>query len=238
MPLATMGNRKMYVIVVGAGSIGRPLVGLATEGGNDVVVVEKDDYVAERVAANYDCLVLNDDATAMDTLEEAGADRADAIISTTDEDATNIMVMLLADELDVPSLVSVVHDPDHMQVFRQLGANVIENPQRLIAEYLYRAVQRPSVKDFMHLGGSAEVFEVTVTEESRIAGQTLGEAGAEDVLGEGVLVVAIQRDDTVVTPRGATEIRAGDLVTVFSKRGFAPDVMEVFTGSERAARST
>jgi len=44
----------------------------------------------------------------------------------------------------------------------------------------------------------------------------------------GLLVVAIERGETVVTPRGDTEIAAGDLVTVFSKRGYSPDVIERF----------
>ncbi|WP_227379873.1 potassium channel family protein [Haladaptatus halobius] len=222
----------MYLIIVGAGSIGSQLIKLATEQNNDVVVIEKDSNVAEGAASTYDCLVINADATIMDTLEDAGADQADAIISTTDEDAINIMVMLLAQELEVPSLVSVVHNPEHMRVFRQIGVNVLENPQHLIAEYLYRAVQRPSVKDFMHLGEGAEVFEITATQGSEIAGTSLQEANEMGLFGEDVLIVAIQRDTSVITPRGETEIQTGDLVTVFSKRGFAPDVMELFTGEE------
>jgi trk system potassium uptake protein len=141
------------------------------------------------------------------------------------------MVMLLAQELKIPSLVSVVHNEEHMEVFRQIDVNVIENPQHLIAEYLYRAVQRPSVKDFMHLGDSAEIFETTATRGSEIAGKTLRKAGEIGALDEDILIVAIQRDRTVITPRGETEIRAGDLVTVFSKRGFAPEVMALFRGS-------
>jgi trk system potassium uptake protein len=222
----------MYLIIVGAGSIGSQLIKLATEQSNDVVVIEKDSNVAEKAASTYDCLVINEDATIMDTLEEAGADQADAIISTTDEDAINIMVMLLAQELEVPSLVSVVHNPEHMQVFRQIGVNVLENPQHLIAEYLYRAVQRPSVKDFMHLGEGAEVFEITATQGSEIAGTSLQEANEMGLFGEDVLIVAIQRDTSVITPRGETEIQTGDLVTVFSKQGFTPDVIELFTGEE------
>jgi len=34
---------------------------------------------------NFDCLVMNADATRKETLEDAGADRADAIIATTDK---------------------------------------------------------------------------------------------------------------------------------------------------------
>lgn len=221
----------MYVIVVGAGAIGRQVIDLVTRENNEVVVVEHDSSRAEEISQDYDCLVLNADATEKEVLEEAGAENADAIITTTDEDATNVMVLLLAREIGVPSLVSVVQNPEHMGLFRQIGANVLENPQRLIAEYLVRAVQRPSVKDFMSLGGTAEVFEITITDHSSIAGQSLAVAGESGSIPDGVLIIAIERNDEIITPHGETTIEAGDLVTIFSKNGVTDTLMELFTGS-------
>ena len=185
---------NMYIVIVGAGDTGTPLIEMATQGGNEVVVVERNDRRAERAATQYDCLVINDDATTKETLLDAGVERADALISTTDVDATNVMVCLLGQELEVPEVVSVVHNPEHMNLFRQIGVNTIENPQRLIAEYLYRAIVRPSVVDFMRVGEQAEVFEINVTEQSPIVGKTLSEAGEEGLLPENVLIVAIDRN--------------------------------------------
>ncbi|WP_435078118.1 potassium channel family protein [Halococcus sp. AFM35] len=218
----------MYVVIVGAGDIGTPLIEIATAGGNEVVVIERDGARAE-AATEYDCLVLNDDATVKNTLEDAGADRADALISTTDRDATNIMVCLLAQELDVPDVVSVVHDPEHRNVFRQIGVNGMENPQRLIAEHLYRAVKRPSVVDFMRIGEQAEVFEVTVGEQSPIAGRTLSSANEQGLLPDETLIVAIERENEApLTPRGDTHIEVGDLLVVYSAEGATPDVTDAF----------
>ena len=218
----------MYVVIVGAGDIGTPLIEIATAGGNEVVVIERDETRAE-AAADHDCLVLNDDATVKDTLEDAGADRADALISTTDRDATNIMVCLLAQELDIPDIVTVVHDPEHQSVFRQIGVSGMENPQRLIAEHLYRAVNRPSIVDFMRIGKQAEVFEVTVGEQSPIAGLTLSSADEQGLLPAETLIVAIEREDEApLTPRGDTRIEAGDLLAVYSAEGATPEVTDVF----------
>ena len=156
----------MYIIIVGAGDIGTPLIDIATRSGNEVVVIERDEQKAEVVATGHDCLVITADATVKETLEDAGADRADTIISTTDQDATKIMVCLLAQELDIPNVVSVVHNPEHMGLFRQIGVNTMENPQQLIAEYLYRAVVRPTIIDFMRIGDETEVFEISVTKNA------------------------------------------------------------------------
>ena len=218
----------MYIVIVGAGNIGTPLIQIATQGGNEVVVVEQNEAKAEAADAAFDCLVINDDATIRDTLADAGVPRADALISTTDQDAVNIMVCLLAKEFDVPAIVSVVHNPDHMSIFREIGVNTMENPQRLIAEYLYRAVKRPSIVDYMRVGENAEVFEITVGEDAEVAGHTIGEAA--QFLHEDLLIVAIEREGEAdpITPRGNTEIHAGDILTVYSGEGATPEVTDVF----------
>jgi trk system potassium uptake protein TrkA len=220
----------MYIVIVGAGDIGTPLTEIATKGGNEVVVIERDEARAEEAATEFDCLVIHDDATIKDTLVDAGADRADALISTTDQDATNIMVCLLAQEIAVPNVVSVVHNPEHMELFDRIGVNTMQNPQRLIAEYLYRAVKRPSIVDYMRVGDDAEVFEIEMGSDAPIAGMTLRQADEEAVLTEDMLVVAIERNGTgdPITPRGTTTIEPGDLVTVYSSTGATPAVTNVF----------
>jgi trk system potassium uptake protein TrkA len=106
----------------------------------------------------------------------------------------------------------------------------MENPQSLIADYLYRAVKRPSIKDYMRVGDTAEVFEITVDRDAPIAGETLSTAGAEGLLPEGVLIVAVERngDAEPITPHGDTEIREGDLLTVYAQEGATPDVTDTF----------
>jgi trk system potassium uptake protein TrkA len=222
----------MYIVIVGAGNIGTPLIDIATRSGNEVVVIEDDRERAEDAASQFDCLVLNDNATVKDTLEDASTDRADAIISTTDEDATNIMVCLLANEFDVPNVVSVVHDPDHMGIFEQIGAHTMENPQRLIAEYLYRAVKRPTIVDYMRVGETAEVFEIQVGQDAPIAGKTLADAASEGIIADDMLIVAIDRNKNgnanPLTPRGDSHIEPGDLVTVYSEQGAIPRITDIF----------
>jgi len=224
----------MYIVIVGAGDIGTPLIDIATRSGNEVVVIERDDVKASAVARDYDCLVINDDATTKDTLQDAGADRADALISTTDQDATNIMVCLLAEEFEIPSILSVVHDPQHMSLFRQIGVNTMENPQELIAEYLYRAVARPAIVDFMRIGDDAEVFEIVVTENAPVAGKEINELANGGLLDDETLIVAIERNGEghPITPKGRTRIEAGDLLTVYSGHGADPEITDVFGHTE------
>ncbi|WP_323676278.1 TrkA family potassium uptake protein [Halorubellus sp. PRR65] len=220
----------MYIIIIGAGDIGTPLIDIATKSGNEVVVIELDEKRANRAADRFDCLVLNADATTKDTLADAGAKEADALISTTDQDATNVMTCLLAQEFEIPAILSVVHNPEHMGLFEQIGVNTIQNPQQLIAEYLYRAVARPAIVDYMRVGDDAEVFEITVTDRAPVAGKTLQEATEAGLITEEMLVVAIEREsnDHPITPRGDTMIEGGDLLTVYSGIGADPEITDIF----------
>ncbi|WP_247000676.1 potassium channel family protein [Halosolutus gelatinilyticus] len=224
-----------YLIIVGAGDIGGPLIDIATRSGAEVVVVERNPAKANYVADEYDCLILNADATIKNTLEDAGADRADAIITTTDKDATNIMVCLLAKQFDVPSIVSVVHDPEHMALYKQIDVNLMENPQQLIAEHLFRAVDLPSIVDYLRIGKEAEVFEIVVDEGAPIANRTIDEAAREGIIPSDVLIVAIERegDDRPITPRGNVTIHPGDLLTVYSAFGAEPRLTGVFSDDDR-----
>ena len=188
----------MYAIVVGAGDIGTPLIDIATRSGNDVVVIEHNAERAEEAADEFDCLVLNDNATTKDALEGAGAERADALISTTEADATNFMVCLIAQELDIPEIVSVVHNPEHMSIFEQIGVNTMENPQRLIAEH--------TLVDSNEEGLLYDNMLVVAIERN----------GAENPEAE------------PATPRGDTRIEVGDLLTVYSATGATPETTDVF----------
>ncbi|WP_049926537.1 Lrp/AsnC family transcriptional regulator [Halopiger goleimassiliensis] len=86
--------------------------------------------------------------------------------------------------------------------------------------------------DYISLTGGAEVVEVTVHEDAPIAGCTLERAAEEGILDDRTLVVAIERDDAVLTPHGDTEIRPQDVVTVFSPDGSDELTLNGFEGPD------
>lgn len=220
----------MYIIVVGAGGIGTALVEIAVRDRHNVVVIERDAQKADLLSRRHDVLVINADATSVEVLREAGAERADAIVATTGDDATNLMIVALAQKLEIPSIVSVVNNREHAELFRKLGANVMENPDVIVAEYLYNAVHRPKIKDLVTLSGGAQVFRAVVTERSPLVGRSLRESGERGLIPDGILIAAIERGGETLIPSGATVIQAGDLITVFSKGHASDALVERLTG--------
>jgi len=72
-----------------------------------------------------------------------------------------------------------------------------------------------------------DLIEVHVTEELFIAGRRLADADVP----AGALVTAVIRDHEVVSPRGDTELRSGDVLLITAKRD--PDAIEQLTAWAR-----
>lgn len=86
----------------------------------------------------------------------------------------------------------------------------------------------PSLTDFMSLAGGAEVVEFTVSEGADVAGLTIEDAVENGLLADEMLVVGIERDGDVLTPKGETLIQTGDVVSLFSKSSLEKDALDVF----------
>lgn len=220
----------MYLIVVGAGGIGSALVEIALRDRHNVAVIERDPARAEGIARKHDVLVIEADAASVDVLREAGAERADALITTTSDDATNLMVIAAAADLGIPYIVSVVNNRAHTDLFRRLGATVMENPDVIVAEYLYHSALHPRLRDLVTLPGGAQVFRVTVTDGSPIAGHSLREAGDTGLIPEGVLIATVEHNGKSKIATGSTVIQPGDVITVFTSEHTPENLIARLTG--------
>ena len=198
---------------------------IATEGKNDVVVIDEDEKRCREIAEKYDVLTIVGDATQKSTLEEANAQRANALIATTSDDADNLMMALTAKELGTKNTIAIVNQEEHVEMFKKANVFMLENPDMTVARHLYLSAKRPRIKDFITIGkGKAEIFEVVVPENSRAAGKELSQLNIK----KGI-VVAIERNSDVIMPTGDAVIEAGDLVTVFAKTKEVDAISSIFT---------
>jgi len=220
----------MYMIIVGAGTIGARLIDIAIKEKNNVVVIEENVERAKEISNKYDVTVLNRDATSAESLREAGSDRTNVLITTTSDDAVNLMVVSIANRLEIPSIVSVVNEKDHAEFFRKLGANVMENPEDVVANHLYTAVKRPQVDDFTILSNGAQVFRIMVKEEGPLVGKSTSEIRKQEIIPSSVLIVAIERGGNAQIAEGETVIESEDLLTFYSVQRVTDELIEKVTG--------
>jgi trk system potassium uptake protein TrkA len=218
----------MHIIIIGAGKTGKHVIESAVMDDQDVYVIEKNKEVADWIASHYDCVVINADATYVEVLKEAKAEKADAIVVTTNDDAINALVILLAKQLGIKRLVSSVNNEDHLHVFEQMGIDTVESPYRLNGRYLYRAVLGPNVKEFLDLGDGFEVLEMIVHQNSVIANKLIKELNKDRTLPKDSRIILLKRNNQIIIPEGETRIFVKDIVVVLSKKERVSDLSVLF----------
>ncbi len=202
----------MYLIVVGLGGIGRALAGLAAEEGHSVVVIDRDEQKCADILEEYDLLAVSGNATDKNTLEDAGIDRADVLVATTSDDALNLMACWLAKKYEVRTLVSIVNQKEHADLFKEVGVRISENPDEIVARSLYLWAENPDTQLLAAIQGGS-IFEITVSENAKGVNKTVREvSGIKDML-----YIAIRRGGRLIIPTGDVVIMPEDVITVFTK---------------------
>lgn len=218
----------MHIIIIGSGRTGKHVIEAAVRDNHDVYVIENNKAAADWVASHFDCIVIHADATRIEALKEAKAENADAIVVTTNDDAINSLVILLAKQLGVKRLISSVNNEDHLPVFEQLGIDTVESPYRLNGRYLYRAVQGPNVKEFLDLGDGFEVLEMVVEKDAAVSNKLIKELNKERTLPKDTRIILIKRKNQIIIPDGESRIFVKDVVVVLSKKSMVGEISDLF----------
>ena len=73
----------MRIVIVGAGFTGIQLAKLLINEKNNVVLIDNDEEIMRHAANRLDCAVMVADGNNIETLEEAGIAKADALVCLT-----------------------------------------------------------------------------------------------------------------------------------------------------------
>ncbi|MFB6137467.1 MAG: Trk system potassium transporter TrkA [Halobacteriaceae archaeon] len=218
----------MYVVIVGAGEVGSAIAG-SLAGSHDVAVVDRDAERVDQLSYDVDVLGGAGDGTDLDTLSEAGVERADMLVASTDDDETNIVTCGTAATVSDAFTIARVKSTQYLRTWESVegafGVNYMVGTNLLTAETITRVIGLPAARDVATFAdGVVQMAEFEVGETSPIAGQSVAEADRYDSL----TFAAVLREDDVVIPRGGTVIAAGDDVVVIGSREsihtFARDV--------------
>ena len=219
----------MYIVIVGAGGIGRRLTELALKDGNhNLIVIDKDQTRCEEIARKYDAIAINADATQEETLDESEIKKADVLVATTNDDATNLLVVSLAKNKGVKHLVSVVNQEESKPLYMEKGVKMVKNPDIVMAQALYKSIKHPTIEEYMNVGEYAEIFRLPVSKESGLTGNTIKKIG----LPKKSLIVAIERDHKFIIPTEDVELFSGDKVTVLAHKDQVDKVAKLFSGAK------
>ncbi|ELY64474.1 Trk system potassium transporter TrkA [Natrinema versiforme] len=204
----------MYVIIVGAGEVGRSIAA-NLEDGHDVAVVDQDADLVEELTYSLDVLTIRGDGTDLETLREGGLEQASLVIACTDNDETNAVVCGAAKATSEVFTIARVRRRTLLETWQgsqgAFGVDFMVCTDLLTAQAIFRISGLPSAHDVdTFAGGLVRMAEFDIATDSPIADRTVSEADCYDSL----TFAAIFRDDEMVVTRGDTVIRGGDRIVV------------------------
>ena len=204
----------MRVLVVGGGRVGREITERLEERGENVVIIEE--RTAEAEALRNDGFTVRDgDGTKIETLQQAGAERAKTVVAATGDDDTNLLVAQLASsKFDTDDVIARVNEPDNVEAFNELGVETV-SASSSTAWAIDNRIERPALSRWMtEIGRSGDVQEIEVTDE-QLVGQTVGEVS--ECLPNGSMIALVSRGDENTVPETSQDIHYGDHLTVIGR---------------------
>jgi trk system potassium uptake protein TrkA len=223
--LATDTAPVREVTIYGGGRIGLRLALAVEKAGMSVRVIERDEararYVASQLKRGF---VLHDEGISRDFMLQEGVHRTDAFVAVTADDRANLLAAMYARQLGARITIAGISRGEFAPLADALGVDVTISPRTLAAEAILRFVRKGEVIDVALLASGAEMIELRVPEDCRVAGRPLSEVGFP----EGALVGALLRDGDVIIPTGRDILRAGDDAVVFTIEDAVVEVENLF----------
>ena len=126
----------MKIMVAGAGSVGIAIAEDLVSKGFEVVVMEHDPAVVEKLSSSTTLKFVSGDACEVASLQAAGVGQVEVVVAATGDDEDNLVISLLAkQEFAVPRVIARVNNSKNQWLFNESwGVDVsVSTPQQLTA---------------------------------------------------------------------------------------------------------
>lgn len=204
------------IMIAGGTDVGAKVARLLGKKGTNwqVTLLEPQEKAANTIACeNQNVLVIHGDPTDPDLLAQEGIGEADAFISVTDDEESNIITCLIAKHLNVHKTVALVSKPDYVPLTQTIGLDAAINKKSAATNAIHRHVRQGQVISVTSLVGiKAEVVELEAMKGSKITKHPLYKLK----LPKGCLVGGILNNGSKAEiATGFSQIEAGDRVILF-----------------------
>ena len=220
----------MKAIIIGAGEVGFHSAKRLSAEGKEVVVIDTDPGVLERIVDNMDVQIMEGSGSSPAVLEQAGIAEADLLLAVTDSDEINLVACTFANML-APGLTKLarIRNEEYTRygdkLARDLALNRVINPDVEVVRKILSVMELPGAAEISEFAeGRVRLVGMAVTPGSILEATRLAEV--REKTGESrLLIAAIVRDDDLIIPSGNDRIEAGDLVYFVCK---ASDLSDIF----------
>lgn len=224
----------MKIIIIGAGFTGMQLAKRLINGKNDVVLFDNDEEVVRHASNRLDCDVVCADGNNLDTLEDYGIEKADALVCVTSSDEVNMITCSLVDSV-YPNVLKIARVRNYAYYTNttsaaekhagSLGTNhrplygidYMVHPDVEAAEVIVNAVEHGALTDSIVFENSEfELYRMSVEKGSALDGKKLFEV--RSLTDKPVIIAYMEHDGETMLPSGATVINAPDCLGVLLRK--------------------
>ena len=208
----------MRIIILGAGKVGSHLTSELSLQNHDILVIDKDKEVISRLLEQNDVMAIVGDGRDVSVLQEADAANCDLFMALTMSDDVNLISSTLAKSLGIDNIIIRLRDSKYVnhfdRIYQLTNSNLLINPEFLAAKEIQRSIKYSHARNVeTFLEDRALMFEIIISEKSRLDGKSLAEANA--YLGDFNIIIGIVNDGSEITiPNGNFILRSGQKIYV------------------------
>lgn len=221
----------MNILIVGGGKLVYFLSRTFISKGYSVTIINRDREECSWLARRLKATAVYGDGSNPQILEEAGAGTADAVLAVTPNDQDNLVICQLASlRFHVLRTLALVNDPDHEEVFRQLGITSAFSTTRVLSSLIEQRAEFEGITNLLPVGeGKVNVTEVVLEATSPVVGRALRDIAFP----ENSLIACLLREGQPIVPRGTTMLQAQDRLIVMTLPENHGQVLRALTGDTK-----
>lgn len=214
-------------MILGGGKTGLYLAMLLLKENVDVTIVEiNKERCLELKEMVPDANIINGDGTDIAILEEEMVHTYDSFVAATGIDEANLLMSLVAKQSGIYKSVAKISRTNYDKVLDKLDIDAVFNTSYITAAEMLKEIRgKSSLALHLLLNGQVECVELIIKEKHLVCGKALENLNLPD----GILIIAIIRDNKMLVPNGKSVLESGDRIILFSMHQVAPRVQKIFS---------
>jgi trk system potassium uptake protein TrkA len=204
------------VVVIGLGIFGSQLARQLYESGLDVIAIDKNKEVVQRIK-DYSTKAVLADAREKEVLENIGITADDVVVISFGEDlSASTLLTLHLKELKVKTIIVKVPNEDYKRILLKVGASEAIIPEREMANKVARSIISPNVLEYLPI--SEEYTIVELAPPTAFIGKSLADLDLRKKYNLQVIAIRdVLADKMQLVPRASSIIKDSDVLVIIGK---------------------
>ncbi|MFA6119477.1 MAG: Trk system potassium transporter TrkA [Parachlamydiales bacterium] len=240
----------MNIVILGAGEIGAYLAKVLSEQQHNVIVIDKDPQILEKVSEKADIATLQGYGSRWKLLDRLIENQPDLFIAMTGDDETNLVTCAIAKNLGYPKTVARVKEigflgRSRLDFSRLFYVDHFIGAEMLAANDILKSIINPedlAIENFAH--GAIQMRTFVITEKWDKKNKELNTINFPDEMIIGLIKRKKQDPknpsksvDEIIFPHGNDHLKAGDEITVIGESKFMQDIHNYFNIEQKKTKS-